>query len=197
MSKQSTQELVRSLADHVRKDSFDSSALTSTNRAAVGEVVERECALLSPARRVEITGLVVELLRSVGVQVIDSWRPHPPVTDLGCHLDGAVRGQHVTRDVVILAQDLGFILDGFKEWALETYDEHSSDDEYPHEALSSLCDDAVSWLNCGDDAPEGQNLPPIVPDGASWEFSDGDFGLYLEDTSEDDSCVGRADGGDS
>jgi hypothetical protein len=74
-----------------------------------------------------------------------------PITEVGCYLEGH-RGHYLTRDAVELAIGYGFIVGPFERFALDMYDEtcHSTDPtEYPHEGLQSLCEEAVEWLNSG------------------------------------------------
>ena len=108
------------------------------------------------------------------------------ITETGCYLDSH-RGHYAVRDCILLAEEYGYILDGFKRFVLAQYDDHYHEEDYPD--LIELCDDAVAWLNCGEntgvDRPiRGQNSPPVIPAGYSWGWNDGDFGLYADD--EDD-----------
>jgi hypothetical protein len=107
---------------------------------------------------------------------------HEPITSLGCWLDNH-RGHYITRDAIWLAQELGFIVGQCESFALDMYESHGHEDNYPHEMLRELCDEAVAWLNCGentgvDRAIQGQNSPPAIPEDCAWSFFDGDFGLY-------------------
>lgn len=73
--------------------------------------------------------------------------------EAGCFLDNH-RGHYITRDVIQLAQEFGFIVGPFEQYAVEMYDNHHADAadtrvDYPHEALTELCDEAVAWLNSG------------------------------------------------
>ena len=61
------------------------------------------------------------------------------------------RGHYIGRDAIELATGWGFIIDGFAQWALVTYDDRNSYSDYPDEALNDLCDEAVAWLNSGQD----------------------------------------------
>lgn len=103
--------------------------------------------------------------------------------DAGCYLDSH-RGHYITRDMIQLAVEYGFIIGTFDAYALAHYDDWA-DWPYPeiYEALHDLADEALAWLNCGDnsgiDRPiKGQNSPPKIPDGYAWDWNDGDFGLY-------------------
>lgn len=102
------------------------------------------------------------------------------ITETGCYLDNH-RGHYILRDVVELAIGYGFIVGGFERFALDQYDEHNHTDGYPHEELTELADEARDWLNSGDERTAGQNLPPLIPAGTSWDWNDGDFGLYRHD----------------
>ena len=105
------------------------------------------------------------------------------ITETGCYLDSH-RGHYILRDMVEFAVAHGYIVGSFERYALDHYDDAHED--YPHEALIVLADDALAWLNGGPntgiDRPiKGQNSPPIIPDGTAWEWNDGDFGLYAID----------------
>ena len=106
------------------------------------------------------------------------------ITETGCYLDNH-RGHYITRDAIELAIGYGFIIGPFERFALDMYDSHGHEESYPSEGLTDLCDEAIAWLNSGDLREQGiriagQNFPPIVPDGFTWGFNDGDFGLYDE-----------------
>jgi hypothetical protein len=105
-----------------------------------------------------------------------TFRPYTDAIGTGCYIDSHA-GHYGTRDVLYLARDFGFILSAFETFVLEMYDSHYCVDIFPNEELFDLCDEAISWLNC-DEAPKGQNLPPIKPVDYSWSWNDGDFGLY-------------------
>lgn len=66
----------------------------------------------------------------------------------GCFLDNH-RGHYIGRDAIQLAQGYGFIVGWFEQWAIDTYDDHSHDENYPNEGMIELCDHAVEWLNSG------------------------------------------------
>ena len=75
------------------------------------------------------------------------------ITKTGCYLDSH-RGHYITRDAIQLAEEWGFITGSFEKFALAMYEEHNNDEEYPFEALVELCDEAVNWLNSGqEDCP--------------------------------------------
>lgn len=107
--------------------------------------------------------------------------------------------------MIDLARSLGFIVGEFERWALETYQAASSvlsstpfeKFDYPHEALIELADEALAWLNAEDDARvKGQNLPPLKPRGFLWQWEDGDFGLYKDDSYEGCESCGSTLGAD-
>lgn len=140
------------------------------------------------------------------------------------------RGHYMGRDVIELAVGWGFIIGPFEQFAVSRYATDNSAEDYPNEAMTELCDEAVNWLNSGHDkcmyceggyvdqtkwteasgwdgkipanvwidqenkwrckyctgygrAPriEGQNFPPIIPEGTQWAFEDGEFGLWRYD----------------
>jgi len=102
------------------------------------------------------------------------------ITETGCYLDNH-RGHYITRDAIELAVSFGFIIGSFERFALDHYDDLGHEEDYPHEALYELCDDAVEWLNAGQVVRlRGQNFPPIIPEGTTWCFWEGDFGLYTD-----------------
>lgn len=106
------------------------------------------------------------------------------ITETGCYLDSH-RGHYLARDVVYLAQGFGFIVDPFAQWTLDTYEAHSHEESYPSETVYEYADEAVAWLNNGqDERLSGQNFPPIIPDGYAWEYNEGDFGLYPLDSDD-------------
>lgn len=149
------------------------------------------------------------------------------ITETGCYLDSH-RGHYITRDAIQIAQGYGFIVGPFAQWAIDTYEEMAylaaDPKEYPHESLIELCDEAVNWLNSGQQDCDncggtgtsnpaldpnawrdihgiwrckkctgtgrgpriaGQNFPPKVPEGYSWSFNDGDFGLYSDNDHDE------------
>jgi hypothetical protein len=110
------------------------------------------------------------------------------ITETGCYLDNH-RGHYITRDMIWLAEGYGFILGEMESFVLDQYDELNANENYPTESLYALADEALEWLNVGEntgvDRPiRGQNSPPAIPEGTSWGWNDGDFGLY-EDEDED------------
>lgn len=137
----------------------------------------------------------------------------------GCWLSNS-RGHYIARDTIEQAVEWGFIIDQFASWALWSYADHYHEEGYPAEGIIELCDEAVAWLNSGQDKCvkcdgtgkaegnvtadawrdkdgnwrckkctgtgrgdriDGQNFPPRVPEGYSWAFEDGDFGLWQYD----------------
>jgi hypothetical protein len=102
--------------------------------------------------------------------------------DAGCYLDNH-RGHYISRDAIEFAVSLGFIVGWFERWALDSYEAHCHEEDYPTEGIYELADEAVAWLNNGrEERLPGQNFPPVIPDDHAWMFFDGDFGLYaIED----------------
>ena len=73
------------------------------------------------------------------------------ITETGCYLDNH-RGHYIQRDAIHLAVEHGFIIGGFEKFALDMYGKEGVGDvEYPFESLTELCDEAVNWLNSGQD----------------------------------------------
>jgi hypothetical protein len=70
------------------------------------------------------------------------------IIETGCYLDNH-RGHYIGRDAIQFAQEYGFIVGPFEQWAIDTYDNHCNDESYPHEGMIELCDDAIEWLNSG------------------------------------------------
>jgi hypothetical protein len=100
--------------------------------------------------------------------------------------------------MIDLATGYGFIIDPFAEFALRVYEDYDGDEHYPHESLTELADEALRWLNYGDNEGvdrtwKGQNSPPVIPAGMSWQWNDGDFGLYWAETDGECAICG-ADG---
>jgi hypothetical protein len=48
--------------------------------------------------------------------------PSTTITETGCYLDNH-RGHYITRDAILLAQGLGFIVGEFERFALDHYDD--------------------------------------------------------------------------
>jgi hypothetical protein len=109
-------------------------------------------------------------------------RPIITIDQAGCWLDNH-RGHYIVRDMIDVAVEFGFIIGPFEKFTLGMYDEWNHEEEYPHESVIELSEEALNWLNCGDndgiDRPiKGQNNPPVIPEGYAWQWFDGDFGLY-------------------
>jgi hypothetical protein len=120
------------------------------------------------------------------------------ITETGCHLDNH-RGHYITRDMIELAVEFGFIIGEMEKFVLSMYEDHNSEEGYPFESVQELADEALTWLNCGDnDGPDRQikfqNNPPVIPNGTAWAWNDGDFGLYWIET-EGECPICQADGG--
>lgn len=106
----------------------------------------------------------------------------------GCHIDSH-HGHYAIPEVIRLAERLGYIVDPFLAYALDKYGADNAQENYPHEALISACDDAIDWLNEGRESERteripGQNWSPEIPEGHWWGWNDGDFGLYPEEDFE-------------
>ena len=72
------------------------------------------------------------------------------ITDTGCYLNNH-RGHYIGSDTINLAVGFGFIIGPFEQFAVGLYTEFHDNAEYPHEGMIELCDDAVNWLNSGQD----------------------------------------------
>lgn len=91
----------------------------------------------------------------------------------GCYIDSH-HGHYAIPAVIELAKSFGMPLDSFAEYAVFSYDDRHHDEDYPHEALIELSDEAIEWLN--------EKRPFNEGHGFAWGWNDGDFGLYtLED----------------
>jgi len=90
--------------------------------------------------------------------------------DAGCYLSNS-RGHYMSRDVIQFAVSEGYIIGLFEQWAVETYDDHSHTENYPVEAIIELCDDAIDWLNSGQDDCPDCNGTGLDPEG--WVATDG------------------------
>lgn len=88
----------------------------------------------------------------------------------GCYIDSH-HGHYAIPAVVEMAKSAGFLLDPFAEYAVFNYEARNSDEDYPHEALIELSEEAIEWLN------HNEGLT-----GHWWGWNEGDFGLYpIED----------------
>lgn len=111
------------------------------------------------------------------------------ITETGCFLDNH-RGHYITRDMIWMAEELGYIIGPLEKFALDHYEDLGHEENYPTDVLYEIAEDALNWLNCGDN--EGlnrpikfQNNPPIIPEDTAWAWNDGDFGLYEIDELSD------------
>lgn len=104
-----------------------------------------------------------------------------PFTIAGSYLDSN-RGHYMARDVVKFANENGFLLDWFEEWAVDSYEQCYGEDEYPFEGVVDLAELAIEWLNSDEDSKmKMQNLPPAKPADTLWGYNEGDFGLWSND----------------
>jgi hypothetical protein len=111
------------------------------------------------------------------------------ITETGCYLDNH-RGHYITRDAIRLAVDHGFIIGPFEKFAIDMYEDHDGDQEFPFEAMVELCDEAIAWLNSGQtecDNCEGGINP-----------RDGDYWTHKDDEAKVPRCkkctgTGRGD----
>lgn len=91
------------------------------------------------------------------------------ITETGCYLDNH-RGHYLLRDAIELSVGYGFIIGPFERFALDMYEDwhHAID----LDALSELCDEAVEWLNSGqEDCPNCTGgVGPL--DGEYWTHAD-------------------------
>lgn len=119
--------------------------------------------------------------RGIDPSVVDHMvRKHEeaPIMEAGCRL-ASWRGHYISRDIVEMAQEFGYLVDSSDEWLLDCYDEHCNDEGYPVETVYELAQAAEDWLNAGrDERQPGQNYPLAIPDDHYWGFNDGDFGLW-------------------
>lgn len=90
----------------------------------------------------------------------------------GCYVDSH-HGHYAIVRVIDIATDLGRPLDPFATYTLSRYDEDSHLPNYPGEAVIEESDRAIEWLN-----------EHHCPDGYSWGWYEGDFGLYAEGDDE-------------
>lgn len=107
--------------------------------------------------------------------------------NVGCWLDNH-RGHYITRDMIELAIEFGYMVGPFEKYAIAHYDDWYSDSQDVsadglYEGLVEIADEALAWLNCGDnEGPDReikfQNNPPRIPKHYQWGWNDGDFGLY-------------------
>src|SRR3954465_2485728 len=72
------------------------------------------------------------------------------ITETGCYLDNH-RGHYIMRDVIWMARDYGFIIGECERFVLDMYDDHGHEENYPHEGMIELADEAIEWLNSGQD----------------------------------------------
>lgn len=106
-------------------------------------------------------------------------------------LIGAHNGHYAIPQVIEYAVSFGFIIDPFARFTLDGYERWNSYEDYPHEAIIELSDEAIEWLNHGRDGfagnvrMRGQNWSPIKPDNFYFGWEDGDFGLWAAEDDDD------------
>jgi len=93
------------------------------------------------------------------------------LTETGCHLDNH-RGHYITAAVIDLAVGYGWILDPMLKWVVDQYDNHNTDEDYPHEGLIELADEAIEWLNSGQEACDNCDGGMSPRDGDYWTHKD-------------------------
>lgn len=109
--------------------------------------------------------------------------------DTGCWFDSH-RGHYILRDIIQWAvTNLGYIIDPCLQFVLNRYERDLHEDDYPVSVLDETVAEIEAWLNGGPntgiDRPiKGQNSPPVIPEGYSWSFHEGDFGLYEDELLE-------------
>lgn len=89
--------------------------------------------------------------------------------DAGCIYDSH-HGHYIVPFVIGYADDAGRPTDPFVRWAVATYREHNWETNYPHDALIEECEAAIVWLN-----------EHVRPDGFSFDWNDGDFGMWPDE----------------
>lgn len=104
------------------------------------------------------------------------------IIQTGCYLDGR-RGHYITRDMIWMSEEFGFIIGEDWKFILDMYESHSDHENYPIEAMYELQREAEDWLNSSSSEREikGQNMPPSRPENHYWRFEDGDYGLWKYD----------------
>lgn len=96
------------------------------------------------------------------------------ITETGCFLDNH-RGHYISRDIIELAEEWGYILGVMESYVVSLYQDHGNDPDYPNEAIIELADEAIAWLNSGQQncvSCLGTGLMP-ADDGPAWKDTDG------------------------
>lgn len=91
--------------------------------------------------------------------------PHTPFKP-GCYIDGH-HGHYAIPALVRFAACYGFTLGTTDAYILANYERDNHEENYPHEWLVEMADEAETWLN------EHHALA-----GHYWYWDDGEFGLY-------------------
>ena len=90
----------------------------------------------------------------------------------GCYFDSHHGHYNVPR-VIEFAGLHGFVIDAEVQLALDAYDEHCYDEDFPDELLLDVSDEAIVFLN-----------DQHAVAGHVWKWNEGDFGLYPVDNDE-------------
>jgi hypothetical protein len=93
------------------------------------------------------------------------------LTETGVYLSNQ-RGHYISRDIIDLATGYGFIIGSFEQFAVSVYDQYTEFEDYPSQAIYELADEAIEWLNSGqDDCPDCTD--GFLPTKDWWTDKDG------------------------
>src|SRR4051812_20784085 len=102
------------------------------------------------------------------------------ITESGCYLDSH-RGHYIQRDMIGLAVSYGYIIGPFEKYAVDMYDDDNANAGYPHEAITELADEALDWLNSGQEECD-------KCDGTGFHPHDGDYWTHKDDPTKTPRC---------
>lgn len=95
-----------------------------------------------------------------------------PIFAPGCYFDSH-HGHYIVPMIVRFAGDYGFGIDAEVQDALDRYDGHSHEEDFPAEMLIEVSEEAINFLN-----------EKCVLHAHTWQWNDGDFGLYADEDDE-------------